>query len=231
MFNRKLIVVPASLAVLAFGAAGASADTFLLGSTNSSTNQGINNNQSASQSNLGAGGSGTTIVNRSGYSPSVNQGATNANVNAPAAAPTGTGDTFNTGNSNTSTNQGINNNQSADQDLAGGGSGTTIVNRSGFTPSINQGVTNANVNATSAGTASTGDVFLLGGNNTSTGQAINSTQAADQSGAGVSGGTLIINNSGFTPSANQGTCNVNANADGGTSLLVLGLACGGKNNL
>ncbi len=209
MLNRKLIVIPASLAVLAFGAAGASADTFVLGSNNSSTNQGINNNQVAGQTNVG--GSGTTIVNRSGYSPSVNQGATNANVNAAAAAPTGTGDSFSTGNSNSSTNQGINNNQAATQGTAGGG-GTTIVNRSGFTPSINQGVTNANVNATPAAPASSGDVFLLGGNTNNVGQAINSTQAAGQSGGGT-GGTLIIDRTGYTPSVNQGTTNLNCNSD------------------
>ncbi|MGI8557644.1 MAG: hypothetical protein ACR2ND_04960, partial [Solirubrobacteraceae bacterium] len=88
MLKRKLVAVPVSLAVLAVGAVGASADTFLIGSTNSSTNQGVNNSQVAGQSNQG--GNGTLIINRSGYSPSIGQGATNLNCNGSCTAgPTG----------------------------------------------------------------------------------------------------------------------------------------------
>lgn len=217
MLNRKLIVVPASLAVLAFGAAGASADTFLLGSDNSSVNQGINNNQSASQGAVG-GGSAPTIINKSDYSPSVSQGATNANVNAPAGTTGTTGDTFSLGNNSSSTNQGINNNQAASQGAVGG-SGTTIVNGSTFDPSIEQGVTNANINAAPS-TTTTGDLFLLGSDNNSVGQALNSSQSASQGGTGTSG-TSIVNTTDFFPSVDQGTFNTNCNSDSTTCMSFI----------
>ncbi|MGI8559581.1 MAG: hypothetical protein ACR2ND_14970 [Solirubrobacteraceae bacterium] len=106
--------------------------------------------------------------------------------------------------------QGINSAQGGSLILGLGG--TSIINGSSFTPSINQGATNVNVNAGAPAPTSTGDTFLLGSTSSTVNQAINNSQTATIGGPGSgSGGVLIINKSTYAPSINQGACNVNIN--------------------
>lgn len=148
------------LMATAAGAQLSGDDLFVFGSTNNTANQGLNNAQTAALI-LGAG-TGTSICNASSCSPSVTQGAFNANVNFSSAAPVSTtGDTFLLGSSNTTVNQGINNSQTAVVGF-GNGSGTFICNNSNCSPSITQGATNININGAPGSVYGT-PIFIGGG--------------------------------------------------------------------
>lgn len=200
------------------GADPGSGDVFNTGSTSTSNAQGINNTQNAALI-IGSPG-GTTIINRSNFTPNITENVTNVNENAPAGPGGGSGDTFNTGSTSTSNAQGINNTQNAAL-IIGSGGGTTIINRSNFAPSITENAVNVNDNGAGGGSGGggSGDVFTTGSTNTSNAQGINNTQGVTLNLAGGVGGALIVNGASFTPAITQGATNVNAN----DQLLLSGL--------
>ncbi|MGI8558523.1 MAG: hypothetical protein ACR2ND_09475 [Solirubrobacteraceae bacterium] len=202
MSNRTIAPLLLGLLLVSLGTAatGASADLVLTG-----TNSTLVISPDGSR----------TIINRSTYAPRIVQSADNGNANANAPSPGSSGDAFATGPSNSSSVQGISNQQNAGIESGGG---TTIINRSNFAPTITQNATNTNSNGVQGAGGGSGDTFTTGSTNTSNAQGISNTQNASLI-VGGGPGVLIVNGASFTPTVTQSA----ANGQGQGQLLLSGL--------
>jgi hypothetical protein len=183
--NRKLIIMSAATAVLAFGVTAASADTTVIGSTGQSNQQGVNSSQSGEN---GSGGGNTYILGNS--APTTNQNSENILVNVQdIGSLTGATTTLIAPGTDCfcqSSQQGVNSSQVA-VNGDGGGDLTAVLGNS--TPTLNQNSLNIGVNAQLIGAGGSNTV-LIGGAAQTNDQAFNSAQSGENTSGST--GTLVV---------------------------------------
>jgi hypothetical protein len=198
--NRKLIIVSAAAAVMAFGVTAASADTTVIGSTGQSNQQGVNSSQSGEN---GSGGGATYILGDS--TPTTTQNSTNVLVNVQAIGVGGTTTLIAPGTDCfcQSSQQGVNSSQVA---VNGDGGGTLTAILGDSDPSLTQNSENIGINVELIGAG--GTTTLIGGSAQTNDQAFNSAQSGENT-SGASGTLVVGGDSGAALTQNSTNALIN----------------------
>jgi len=200
--KRKLVTVSVAIAALAVGVTAASATTTVIGGAGQSTTQGVNNQQSGLNGDVGGS---TFIIGKS--APTETQTALNTVNHTQAIGGGGATATLIANGAGAcfcqSSNGGVNNSQIA---VNGDGGGTITAILADSTPALTQAVTNSVRGSQSIGSGSllAGDSVVIGAVGQANTEGVNDAQSGRNGTAG-SGPVFVTGAS--APSLSQTVCN------------------------